>query len=115
MSSSRSSPIKGSIKELREKCKALGLGAGGSKAELGKRIAAHIAATATASEMQKSGDRDPCDVLLATDVAIGLEEEMRAGAVLALQERLDDEDLEVDFYRPSNGIFWVPQTTPSEP
>lgn len=96
MSSSRSSPIKGSFEELREKCKSLGLGSRGSKAELGERIAAQIAATATTSDLQESGDRDPCDVLLATDVGFGIEEDMRAGAVLVLQEQLDTEELEVE-------------------
>ena len=54
---------------------------------------AHIAAT---SDLQESGDCDPCDVLLVTDVEFGIEEDMRAGAVLALQEQLDTEELEVE-------------------
>ena len=78
---------KNSFKDL------LGLGVGGSKAELAKRIDAHIAATATTSDLPESGDPDPCDVIVAADVEYGDEGDMRAGATVALQAELNSQEL----------------------
>ena len=81
--SSNPLPAKNSLKDLRAKCKSLGLGAGGSKAELAKRIGVHIAATATTSDLPESGDPDPCDCIVAAEVEYGDEDDMRSGAAVA--------------------------------
>ena len=93
--SSHSSPIKGSYKELRAKCKSLGLGEGGSKAELLKRLNAQITATATTSDDLESGDPDLCDCIVATEVEYGGEDEMRADAAVVLGAELE-QGLEVE-------------------
>ena len=87
--SSHSSPIKGSYKELRAKCKSLGLGEGGSKTELLKRLNAQITATATTSDDLESGDPDLCDCIVATEVEYGGEDEMRADAAVVLGAELE--------------------------
>ena len=91
--SSHSPPVKRSYKELRAKCKSLGLRAGGSKEELAKRINAQITATSTTSD--ESGNPDLCDCIVATGVEYGGEDEMRAGAAVVRQAELERE-LEVE-------------------
>ena len=66
---------------------------GGSKAELARRINAHIAATATTSD--EAGDPDCCDCAVAAEVEYGDEDEMRADTAVVLQTELEQE-LEVD-------------------
>ena len=91
--SSHSPPVKRSYKELRAKCKSLGLRAEGSKEELAKRINAQITATATTSD--EFGNPDLCDRIVATGVEYGGEDEMRAGAAVVRQAGLERE-LEVE-------------------
>ena len=91
------------MKEHRVRSKSLGLGAGGSKAELSKRMTAHLAAAAATldetSEHEKSEPDDLSDCVVASRVEHGDDEEMRVDATALLRaerqrgadvERLDD-------------------------
>ena len=69
------------MKELRVRCKSLGLGAGGSKAELSKRMTAHLAAAAATlddtSEHEKPEPDNLCDCVDASRVEHGDDKVMR--------------------------------------
>ena len=85
------------LKDLKEKCEAMGLDTGGKKADLLKRLKhSNLKGTSAGKQPAESGSFSECDALLATRSDIAGEEDMKDNAREALQRALDEEQLGID-------------------